>query len=208
MVVQQQQPQVVYQQPQWQPQPQQPRRGGNGGAPRRGRGGRGRRGRGQGPISTAGGGSVLVRDTEMFAPVANKLTVVVFNPGPAELPRLKQHEVMYQRYRINSVTIKFCPATATTDTGSVYMAIMPGKESADVKTRDDILKMRPSRCVAVWQPATISVGQTIDSSRFMMCGDVTHDGVAFCLYYFFGNATVSGHFQVSYNIEFAYPKVF
>jgi len=150
----------------------------------------------------------MVTDTEMFSPSPNALKVVEFNPGHAMLPRLTQYENMYSRYRILSLTIKFIPACATTTTGSLYMGIAPGSIMEQVKNPDTILKLRPSRCCAVWQTTSISVGENIDSQRFMHTGTKDNDSVAFALYYHFGNVEASGHFQVAYKIEFAYPKVF
>nr|QQP18789.1 hypothetical protein 2 [Soybean thrips tombus-like virus 4] len=203
-----QQPQVVYVQPQQQSAGRS--------RPRRGRG----RGRGQGrarvprptaPIGTQGSGVVTVVDTEMFAPigfVTGVINVMQFNPGHSKLPRLNRQAGMYERYRVVYVTVKFVPAVATTTTGSLYFSICPGPSQTAVKTADDILKLRPSRCVAVWQSATINMGQAIDTQRYMVCGDTSVDGTAFTLYYQYGNTAAGGHFQVSYKIEFAYPKVF
>lgn len=149
-----------------------------------------------------------MQDTEMFSlEKAATMETYSFNPAAA-LPRLGQFEKMYERYRIIFMTIKFVPATATTDSGSVTFGICPGKVNTAVKTANDILKLRPSRCVAVWQGATISLGQTIDSQRFLHCGEIDNDGVAFTLYVWWGGTTVTGHFQVSYKVELAYPKVF
>lgn len=149
-----------------------------------------------------------MKDTESFQPVANTLTTLLFNPSAPDLPRLSKIEDMYERYRIIGITVKFVPATATTTTGSLYFAISPGPKNDSVKAASDIIKMRPSRCVAVWQSASISVGQTIDSQRYMHCGRGDTDGIAFTMYYHFGNTVASGNFQVTYNVEFAYPKVF
>lgn len=203
---------IVVQQPQQQPSAPPPITVTRGRG--RGRGRPTRRSRGTGrsgpepPVGGAGSGMLVVQDTEMFVPQANKLVTIQFNPSSSEVPRLQRIEDMYERFRILYINIKFVPATSSYTTGSLYCGLNPGPANTAVKTSADIVKMRPSRCVAVWQPATIGVGQTIDSQRYMHCGDLTRDGIAFSFYYYFGNAEASGHFQVSYKVEFAYPKVF
>lgn len=181
---------------------------GRGGA-RRARGGRrrgGGRGRGGNSVVT-GSGNITVVDTEYFAPESNKLVALVFNPSNDKLPRLNKFETMYTRYKINSVNIKFCPATSAMTAGSLYFGVLPGPANAQVTSPDTIIKIRPSRVTSVWQGASIGVGGSIDTARTMVCGDASVDGVAFTLYYHFGAAT-SGQFQISYNITFSYPKPF
>lgn len=184
----------------------------------RGRGrGRGRRGRGArarqfspraGPISTPGGGTITVVDSETLTYNSKKITVLTFNPASTALPRLSQYEKMYARYRILYMDIKYVPTTSAATTGSITFCVIPGPVNNTITTQDAILKCRPMRSVAIWQGATLPVSQTIDSQKFLYCGGSTEDGVAFVLYVWGDADPALGYFNISYKVQFAYPKPF
>lgn len=188
----------------------------------RGRGGgRGRgRGRGRRPqvgsnpggqpssgISTRSGSVEFVRDTEILTSVTSTIKTFAFNPSPDELVRLKSREKMFTRYRFRFINIAYKSGSGTNVTGNVAMGIAPGVVNNAVKTMDDILKLRPSFYVPAWKNDSMSVSGLIDSQRFMMCGTNDNDGVSFTLYVM-ASAADLGMVQVSYGVEFAYPRPF
>lgn len=196
----------------FEPQPvvnQQTRRGRSRRGRGRGRGGRGGNNRSIPPSLGSGGGLVVVQDVEYFKLTdINKIYVAEFNPSSAGLTRLKQFESMYERYRIVFFNFTFKPATSTYTSGSMTFGISPGPANGSVKDADTILKVRPSRMIPIYGKASVSLGQTIDSQRYMHCGDKTADGVAFTFYAYTDASAVYGAFQVSYKVEFAYPRPF
>lgn len=182
----------------------------------RGRGARRRlrRGRGAGRpggqppsgISSPSGSSIVIRDTEVIGALNGKLQVFSFNPGVDATPRLKQFEAMYQRYRFKFVNISFKSGSATNVSGNIAMGIAPGPPISAVKDQDTIMKLKPAFYCPIWKNDTINVGRNIDSQKFMYCGDTSADGVSFTLYVM--GLTGGGMIQVSYEVEFAYPKPF
>lgn len=189
------------------------------GGARRGRG-RGRR-RGRRPNRQAGqpaqgaaakGGSIVrMRDTEIVALSATTF-VLEFNPAVDAMPRLAAHEKMYTRYRYRYVNIAFKSTSGTATDGSIVIGIASGpalySTTGDNKLdRDKILKMKPMIVVPAWKNDTIAVGAQIDASRWMFCGDTTRDGVAFTVYVD-TTATKIGVLQISYDIEFDFPRPF
>lgn len=178
----------------------------------RGRGGRRKRGgRTQGSqpragVSTSGSSSIVVRDTEVFTLVEAKLMVLAFNPSADVLPRLHAHEKMYTRYRIKYMNIAYKSGSGTSTVGNVSVAVQVGPKNTQVTTAN-ILSLKPSFFVPAWKNDALTLGKDIDSSRYMICGDTTSDGVSFCLYVSPSAANL-GVIQVSYEVEFAFPRPF
>lgn len=185
--------------------------------PQRGRGGRGRgRGRGQGrqglptrQVAIAGrsGGSNIVRDTEILGNTTKTLGVYMFNPSPDALVRLKQFEKMYSRFRIKYVNISYKPLCGTTEDSSVAVGVLVGKQQAGVVDIASIQKCKPSFTIPSWKAESLSVGNQIDSQRYLYCGETDDNGVSFTLYVM-ATAANKGCIQVSYEVEFAYPRPF
>lgn len=185
----------------------------------RGRGRGSRRGRGRGRpqvssrpgslssgISTASGSTIVIKDTEILGSPTGSLQVFTFNPGPQELVRLKQFESMYNRYRIKYINIAFKSGSSISTSGNVAFGINVGTKLDGVKDQATIMKLRPFVYIPVWKSETLNVGTQIDSQKYMYCGLEDNDSVAFTLYVF--GTKDSGMLQVSYEIEFAYPKPF
>lgn len=117
---------------------------------------------------------------------------------------------MYTRYRIHSFNISYKPTCAMTESSQFMMGIMVGPKKT-IKD-GDIMKMRPCRAIPAWKTASMQLGRSIDSQRFMYCWDsasttATEDEVAATLYYKAATAD-KGYIQVTYDIEFAYPRPF
>lgn len=194
--------------------PSQPRGRGRGRG-NRGRRGRGRRGGGRSvPGLNAGmrmgstSGSVLkIVDSEVLGNVPNTLTAYEFNPGVDGTPRLKQFELVFERYRVLYFNIAYISGSAMNVAGQVEFGVLPGPKEDVVKTADDILRLRPSFFVPAWKSETITLSGLIDSSRFMHCGATGDTGVAFTLYAI-ASAQNLGKIKVSYAVEFAYPRPF
>lgn len=185
------------------------------GRPRgRGRGrGRGVRARRFAGPDTRGSGLLTYRDTELF-PVANGFTSYQFNPAADGMPRLKQQELMYSRYVIKYMNITYKPGTSAMTPGNVTFGISIGPKQTAIKDKASILTIRPAQSVPVWKSSTITVGKNIDTSRYMLAGDNTVDGVAFTLYVFAvegddpTKTAPTGLIQVSYEVEFSFPRPF
>lgn len=180
----------------------------------RARGRRGRRGRGysrpggqpSSGITSPSGSMIVIRDTEVIGALTGKLQVYTFNPACDGTPRLKAFESMYQRYRFKFVNISFKSGSATNVAGNIAMGIAPGTTIKEVVDQSTIMKLKPSFYSPIWKNETINVGKNIDSQKYMYCGDASADGVSFTLYVY-GTAG-GGMIQVSYEVEFAYPKPF
>lgn len=184
-----------------------------GGARRRRGARRGRRGAGrqggqprQG-INTRGGATIVVRDTEVIGVVPTTLKGYNMNPGVTETPRLKQYESMYARYRIRYMNVAYKSTSGTATSGSVAVGIMSGPTDPNVKNQDTILKLRPAFVTPAWKTDSLTVGREIDTSKWMMCGDGTSDGIALTIYAM-ATAAGLGMLQVSYEIEFDQPRPF
>lgn len=179
---------------------------------RRGRG-RGRRGRPQAGrpggqpsagVNTQSGSNLVIRDTEMF-PIEKGFKTYSFNPSCDKLTRLALYEKMYQRYRIKYMNISYKSGAGTATAGNISVGICVGKK-LDKVTADNITALRPFFYVPAWKNDSLTLGKDVDTSRYMLCGDDTADGVSFTLY---TNATDStGLMQISYEVEFMYPHPF
>lgn len=187
----------------------------------RGRGQRGRgRGRGRRPqvvnrpggqpsagTQTRSGANIILQDTEILGAVkAGSLAVYAFNPAPKELTRLYTHSKMYRRYKIFYMNISYKPGVGTATDNNIAMGIAVGPRIASVKDQDTVVKLRPMAYCPGWKAFNLTVGSDIDLSRYMLCGDETADGIAFCLYVF-GTAQ-SGLIQISYKVELSHPIPF
>nr|QTJ63717.1 hypothetical protein [Odonatan tombus-related virus] len=160
------------------------------------------------PTTGAGGSTIIVRDTEMFAPGKKTVfTTVTFNPGnDTATPRLNAEAKKFQRFRIRYFNIAYVSASSAASTGSMTFGVAPGPAITTVKAATDIMKLRPAQVIPVWRAATINQGANIDSSRFMFSQNATVDGVAFTLYSCHTSTEdVPGYFKASYEVELAYP---
>lgn len=135
-----------------------------------------------------------------------KLQTYNFNPSTSEMLRLAQFEKMYERYRILRMNITYKSGSSTNTAGNVAMGIVSGTKSDKVATQTDIMKLRPNVYVPIWKNASISVPPSIDASRFMHCGLENDTSVAFSLYVM--GTLGGGIVQVSYSVQFAYPRPF
>lgn len=182
------------------------------------RGNRRGRGRGRRPQVAKTGGQpsagvsntrsstkIVVRDTETFA-TPEKFTAYSFNPSCDKMPRLKQHENMYKRYRIRYMNIAYRSGSGTATEGNISFGIEGGVKD-DKVTAENVMALRPSFFTPAWKNDTMSLGSDIDIARWMICGDATTDGVAFTLYV---NPTAAkiGMIQISYEVEFDQPRPF
>lgn len=176
----------------------------------RGRRGRGRRGRQGGQpsqgINTRASTSIVVRDTEVIGAPTGAIQQIVFNPGCEGTPRLTAFEKMYRRYRMKYCNIAFKSGSGTATAGNVAIGVAVGPPLSVVKSKDLILKLKPSFYVPAWKNESLTLGADIDLSRFMLCGDTSADGVAFTLYVF--GQQDAGMIQVSYEVEFSHPIPF
>lgn len=158
-------------------------------------------------IHTQSGTVVVIRDTEVLGAVGNTLKTYEFNPSVTETPRLNAHEAMYRRFRIRYFNIAYKSGSGTATEGNVAVGVAVGPKMADVKDQDTILKLRPSFYVPSWKNDSITVGGDIDLSRYMLCSDMSADGIAFTLYVMSSKAS-TGMIQVSYEVEFSHPRPF
>lgn len=180
-------------------------------------------------MSGAGGAMVTIQDTEVVNLFAADASVVIFqfNPDGAvatidgttgaittapKMARLKAHAAMYTRYRFLYVRIVYRPAVGSTEAGIVCFGIIPGKpvvvsKASPVKDADAIMKMAPRHIGPVWRGGQVVVGRGIDSQRFMMCDLEADDSVSFTMYAY-ATKKDSGYFEISYKVQFAYPRNF
>lgn len=179
----------------------------------RGRGRRGRARRGMRPggqpssgISSPSGANLVIRDTEILGTLSGQLQVFQFNPAVEQMPRLKQYENMFQRYRYKFVNIAYKSGSATNVAGNIAMGIAPGPRLTTVTDQSTIMKLKPAFYCPIWKNETLNVGKNIDSQKFMFCGNDSADGVSFTLYVL--GLKDGGMIQVSYEVEFAFPKPF
>lgn len=190
--------------------------------PRRRRGGRGRgrpMQRAQAVQRPRGGGShVIFQDTEVLGtPTKTGLYTLEFNPGSCkntpsgantlEATRLNYEAAKYNRFRIRYVNIAYKGTTSTYTTGQATLGIMAGPSDSSVKTASDIQKLRPLWVGPVWKNGSISVGQDIQSQLSYLtskAGDF--DGVPFTIYFQQSNDSACGVLEISYLVEFSFPK--
>lgn len=125
-----------------------------------------------------------------------------FNPANEKLIRLKAEMGKYTRYKINYMNIAYISASSTATSGSIKFGVAPGTKLN--MTDAQLMQLRPAEMLPVWKNGSITLNSTIDTSRFMYCGDETRDGVSFTLYVSTPAADV-GAIKVSYRVEFAYP---
>lgn len=126
-----------------------------------------------------------------------------FNPANDKLPRLKAEAGKYARYKISYMNIAYISASSTNTTGAIKFGVAPGTVLANIDA-SSILKLRPAEMLPVWKNGSITLGNTIDTSRFMYCDDTSRDGVSFTLYVNCATPDV-GAIKISYRVELAYP---
>lgn len=122
------------------------------------------------------------------------------------MPRLAAHAKMYRRYRIRYMNITYTSASGTATTGKIALGTCVGPLLKDVDSVDKILKLRPNLALPAWKSGSISIGSDVDTSRYMLAGDTTADGIAFTLYVQ-GDKGI-GLIKVSYSVEFSQPRPF
>nr|QTJ63635.1 hypothetical protein [Hymenopteran tombus-related virus] len=181
-------------------------RGSRGRGRGRGRGGR-RRGANSRPAVTHSGAKVVVRDTEVIGSVTSGTVSYMMNPSCTEMPRLAAYEKMYSRYKVNYFNISFKSTSGTAISGSVTVGVEIGTKDDNIKDAKAIQKLRPMFVVPAWKSDTIALGSEFTISRALVCGDKSNDGVAFTLYVSSTHADL-GIIQVSYEVEFSFPRPF
>lgn len=155
---------------------------------------------------TQSSSNLVIRDTEILGTTTGSLQTFSFNPGVEGTPRLKSFERMYGRYRFNYVNIAYKSGSATNVAGNIAVGVLPGMINTTIKTQDDILRLKPSFYVPIWKNEQLSLNKFIDSQRFMLSGSNDNDGISFTLYVL--GTQSGGMIQVSYQVEFAYPRPF
>lgn len=170
-------------------------------------------GGGMGRITTGlaggtGGSNLIIRDTEVLMTPNSKLSVLVFNPFPDQAVRGANFEKMYTRFRFRYINIAYKATTSAATAGCVTVGVLVGVKLTTITTADHILKLRPAFRTAVWRSDTLSLGNQIDSQRFMLCRGADNDSTAFCLYVMASDDAANGSIQISYEIEFAFPNPF
>lgn len=181
----------------------------------RGRGRRGgKRGRGGGRQAaqvpsgmSMGGMGSRIRNTEVWTlSKGREIQVMVFTPGKTGLPLLDAEASKFTRFKLFSVSIAFKATASTTTTGELAWGIAPGQKLSEIKDKASVLKLRPALIGAIWKSNSTTVGRQISPQPFLYCNDETRDGVAFCIYAWLEADSVSGVFQITYDLEFSYPN--
>lgn len=148
-----------------------------------------------------------IRNTEIWTVAdVNKVQVLVFTPGSTGLSLLDVEGKRFTRYKFHSCSVSFKATASTTTAGEVVWGIGPGAKLEEIKTKEDIMKLRPFEIGAIWKSTGTTVGRNITPQPYLYCSDNTRDGVAFCIYAYVGADKVSGVFQLTYDVEFSYPN--
>lgn len=166
-------------------------------------------------MSLTGGSVATFTDAESVG-VGNggEVTIVAFNPGSCQLPRLQYEAAKWTRFKINYINIAYVTTSSMTDSGSFYAGIVNGvavkTDYADDKKYSKILAMRPSFAVPTWKNDTINLGTNIMPVRTMPvetdAAKLTIDNVPFsCVFASSKGADNKGIMKWSYSITFSHP---
>lgn len=141
-----------------------------------------------------------MRDTEtlMAMDADGKLTIKVFSPDGGAT-RLKYFATMYERYRVVSLTFKYIPMAAYTDSTGFSMGWRAGPSNASITTMEKVLKLKPA--VGGHSSVTNSI-HIVDPmpSKWLNVGESLG-----CLYVI---GPKSGYITVSYHVYFDSPQPF
>lgn len=149
---------------------------------------------------------LTITDSEFLLALDGKLQTYQFNPANDSMPRLAQFSKMYERYRILRMNIAYKSGSSTNTAGNIAFGVLTGTKQATITGQDTIMKLRPNVYVPIWKNASLTVPPSIDSSRYMHCDGLDDTSIAFTLYV---NGTAKGGMiQVSYSVQFAYPRPF
>lgn len=124
--------------------------------------------------------------------------------------RLNYEAAKYNRFRLRYVNVAFKSTSSTMSAGSFALGILSGPTEKSVTSQSDILKLRPFSTGAIWKSTSISVGPNVQSQPYYKTNSAgDDDGAPFTLYFYASgdNADKAGVIEVSYLVEFSFPKI-
>lgn len=121
-------------------------------------------------MSASPDGSIRFRFSERLTEVANtRATELVqskdFNPGSSGCARLDTFAKAFDRYRINSVIVRYLPSVGLTSDGAITFGIDWDWKGSN--TSSWVLNLYPKTRTPVWKQASLVVPRTIMPSQWL-----------------------------------------
>ncbi len=165
-------------------------------------------------------GSEWLVDVTPNVDLVNGVYTEAFSINPADpmtFPRLSVLTSQYQKYSLKDLRLVYTPACATTQTGSVYLAIQSDPASVTPTTTLELLGLRGAQRFAPWQPASMPVGDDImqkayknyfaDNAHHVQDDDPTRTVCKFVLMTEnITKGTTVGSLTIAYNVTLMDPR--
>ena len=114
-------------------------------------------------------GSEWLIDVNPNVDLINGIWKESFSINPADamtFPRLSAIASQYQKYSVSNLKVVYTPACATTQVGSVYLAIQTDPAAAPPTSTMELLGLKGAIRFAPWQPASLPIDDATMSKAF------------------------------------------